>query len=49
MGSMKVFMKVEGIAGSSMEKSRSDWSDVRAFDHELTYPFDMRDNRGRNV
>lgn len=47
MGSMKVFMKVEGIAGSSMEKSRADWSDVRAFDHQLTYPFDMRDNRGR--
>lgn len=47
MGSMKVFMKVEGIAGSSMEKGRSDWSDVRGFDHALQYPFDMRDNRGR--
>lgn len=47
MGSMKVFMKIEGIAGSSMEKGRSDWSDVRGFDHLLQYPFDMRDNRGR--
>ena len=44
---MKVFMKVEGIAGSSMEKGREDWSDVRGFDHSLIYPFDMRDNRGR--
>jgi type VI secretion system secreted protein Hcp len=47
MGSMKVFMKVEGIAGSSMEKGRKDWSDVRGFNHALQYPFDMRDNRGR--
>tara|TARA_R110002094_G_scaffold79448_2_gene85333 strand:- start:889 stop:1371 length:483 start_codon:yes stop_codon:yes gene_type:complete len=47
MGSMKVFMKIEGIAGSSMEKGRTDWSDVRGFDHLLQYPFDMRDNRGR--
>ena len=47
MGTMKVFMKVEGIAGSSMEKGRDDWSDVRGFDHKLQYPFDMRDNRGR--
>jgi hypothetical protein len=49
MGSMKVFMKVEGIAGSSMEKGRSDWSDVRGFDHSLQYPFDTVDatsNRG---
>ena len=38
MGSMKVFMKVEGIAGSSMEKGRSDWSDVRGFDHSLAVP-----------
>ena len=44
---MKVFMKVEGIAGSSTENGRGDWSDVRGFDHELEYPFDMRDNRGR--
>lgn len=47
MGSMKVFMKIEGIAGSSMESGRADWSDVRGFDHLLKYPFDMRDNRGR--
>ena len=47
MGTMKVFMRVEGFAGSSTEKGREGWSDVRGFTHEMTYPFDMRDNKGR--
>ena len=45
--SMKIFMRVEGFPGSSMESGREDWSDIRRFDHALSYPFDMRDNKGR--
>ena len=47
MVSMKIFMRVEGLPGSSMEVGREDWSDIRGFEHALEYPFDMRDNKGR--
>ena len=47
MSGMKVFLKVDGMPGSSMEANRADWSDIRGFNHELTYPFDMRENKGR--
>jgi len=45
--SFNVFMKIDGMAGSSMQNNRKDWSDVRGFTHELEYPFDMRENKGR--
>lgn len=47
MSRMKVFMKVDGMPGSSLDKQHKDWSDVRGFHHDLEYPFDMRENRGR--
>lgn len=47
MAQMKVFMKIEGMPGSSLDANHADYSDVRGFQHELTYPFDMRENRGR--
>ncbi|MBN4054947.1 type VI secretion system tube protein Hcp [Acidimicrobium ferrooxidans] len=43
---MKVFMKIDGMPGSSLDKNHKDWCDVRGFDHRLEYPFDMRENRG---
>lgn len=47
MSGMKVFMKIEGMPGSSLESSRADWSDLRGFSHALEYPFDMREGKGR--
>jgi type VI secretion system secreted protein Hcp len=46
-GIMKVFMKVDGMPGSSLDVNHGDWSDVRGFGHEMEYPFDMRENRGK--
>ena len=45
--SFNVFMKIDGIPGSSMQNNRADWCDVRGFSHDLEYPFDMRENKGR--
>lgn len=47
MASMKVFMKIADIPGSSSDKDHKDWCDVRGFSHEMKYPFDMRENKGR--
>ncbi|MCC6464569.1 MAG: type VI secretion system tube protein Hcp [Planctomycetes bacterium] len=47
MAAMKVFMKIDGMPGSSMDKNYKDWCDVRGFSHEMKYPFDMRENKGR--
>lgn len=47
MASMKVFMKIDGMPGSSQDKDHSDWCDVRGFEHAMEYPFDMRENKGR--
>mgnify|MGYP001171008926 FL=1 len=47
MASMKVFMKISDIPGSSTDKDHKDWCDVRGFEHEMKYPFDMRENKGR--
>ncbi len=47
MSGMKVFMKIEGIPGSATEKNRADWSSLRGFSHQLEYPFDMREGKGR--
>jgi type VI secretion system secreted protein Hcp len=47
MASMKVFMKIDGMPGSSTDQNHSDWCDVRGFDHMMEYPFDMRENKGR--
>ncbi len=47
MANMKIFMKVDGMPGSSLDKNHKDWCDVRGFMHELQYPFDMRENKGR--
>jgi type VI secretion system secreted protein Hcp len=41
MAGMRVFMKIEGMPGSSLEENRKDWCDVRAFSQELKYPYDM--------
>lgn len=46
MAGMRVFMKIEGMPGSSLEEGRKDWSDVRGFEHALTYPYDMAAGRG---
>ena len=43
---MKVFVKIDGMPGSSTEAKREDWSEVRLFDHEMVYPFDMQDMSG---
>jgi len=45
MSGMKVFMKIADMPGSSLE--RDDWSEVRGFSHEMSYPFDMREAKGR--
>ena len=45
MSGMKVFMKIADMPGSSLE--RADWSEVRGFSHEMKYPFDMREAKGR--
>jgi type VI secretion system secreted protein Hcp len=47
MASMKVFMKIDGMPGSSTDQNHADWCDVRGFDHLMEYPFDMRENKGR--
>lgn len=47
MSGMKVFMKIEGIDGSSTEDGRDGWSDLRGFSHQLDYPYDMREGKGR--
>jgi type VI secretion system secreted protein Hcp len=47
MASMKVFMKIDGMPGSSTDANHSDWCDVRGFEHLMEYPFDMRENKGR--
>ncbi|MGE0432667.1 MAG: Hcp family type VI secretion system effector [Planctomycetota bacterium] len=47
MPNMKVFMKIEGIAGSSRDADHADWCDLRGFSHEMSYPFDMREGEGR--
>ena len=46
MAGMRVFMKIEGMPGSSLESNRADWCDVRGFSHELKYPYDMAQGRG---
>lgn len=46
MSNMKVFMKVADIPGSSKDANHADWCDVRGFQHEMKYPFDMRDAAG---
>ncbi|MEZ6186395.1 MAG: type VI secretion system tube protein Hcp [Planctomycetota bacterium] len=38
-------MKIADMPGSSLE--RADWSEVRGFSHEMKYPFDMREAKGR--
>ena len=45
----KVFMQIEGMAGSSLEKGRDDWCDVIGFSHELKYDFDMGGTAGRGA
>jgi type VI secretion system secreted protein Hcp len=45
--SMKVFMKIDGLPGSSLDQKHKDWCDIRGFSHEMSYPFDMRENKGR--
>jgi type VI secretion system secreted protein Hcp len=47
MSSMKVFMKIADMPGSSLDANHEDWCDVRGFSHEMKYPFDMRENKGR--
>ncbi|MBK8207953.1 MAG: type VI secretion system tube protein Hcp [Planctomycetes bacterium] len=47
MASMKVFMKIADMPGSSSDGDHADWCDVRGFSHEMKYPFDMRENKGR--
>ena len=47
MASMKVFMKIDGMPGSSADANHGDWCDVRGFSHLMEYPFDMRENKGR--
>lgn len=47
MASMKVFLRIANIPGSSLDKNHEDWCDVRGFSHEMKYPFDMRENKGR--
>jgi len=44
---MKVFLKIDGMPGSSMDQNHADWCDLRGFKHEMNYPFDMRENKGR--
>ena len=46
MAGMRVFMKIDGIPGSSLEENRKDWCDVRGFSHEMKYPYDMAQGRG---
>ena len=33
--SFNVFVKIDGMPGSSMQNNRADWSDVRGFSHDL--------------
>jgi type VI secretion system secreted protein Hcp len=47
MASMKVFMKIDKMPGSSADANHGDWCDVRGFMHTMEYPFDMRENKGR--
>ena len=47
MANMKVFMKIDGMPGSSLDKDHSDFCDVFGFDHTMEYPFNMRDAEGR--
>ncbi|MCA8918927.1 MAG: type VI secretion system tube protein Hcp [Planctomycetes bacterium] len=47
MASMKVFVKIDGMPGSSSDANHGDWCDVRGFNHGMEYPFDMRENKGR--
>ncbi|MFO0983703.1 MAG: type VI secretion system tube protein Hcp [Planctomycetota bacterium] len=47
MATMKVYLKVDGMAGSCTEKNHKDFSDVVGFIHETTYPYDMREGKGR--
>ena len=47
MTTMKVFMKIDGMPGSSLDQNHADWCDIRGFSHEMAYPFDMRENKGR--
>lgn len=46
MAGMRVFMKIDGMPGSSLESNRADWCDIRGFNHELKYPYDMAQGRG---
>lgn len=47
MANMKIFCKIDGCPGSTLDAKHKDWCDVRGFTHELQYPFDMRENKGR--
>lgn len=47
MANMKIFCKIDGCPGSTLDAKHKDWCDVRGFNHELQYPFDMRENKGR--
>jgi len=44
----RVYMKIDGIAGSCMERNHADYCDVRGFDHEMTYPFDITQGQGKS-
>jgi len=43
---MKVWCKIDGMPGSGTEANRADWSEVRQFNHEMIYPFDMQNMAG---
>ena len=47
MANMKIFAKIDGCPGSTLDSKHKDFCDVRGFEHELQYPFDMRENKGR--
>ena len=48
MATMNVYCQIDGMKGECPEKSHKDWCVVLGFQHEIDYPFDFRESRGKS-
>ena len=47
MATLNVYCQIEGMPGECVEQNHKDWCVVLGFDHQVEYPFDSREQRGK--
>lgn len=48
MATMNVYCQIDGMKGECLEQGHKDWSVVLGFEHQIDYPFDFREGRGKS-